>query len=54
MCTQFWVPKTQVGGGEGRLELVVVEGCVCPRPARPWASFGISQPHAHSNAALAA
>jgi hypothetical protein len=31
MSAQFWVPKAQVGGGEG-LELVVVEGRVCPRP----------------------
>jgi hypothetical protein len=31
MCAQLWVPKAEVGGGEG-LELVVVEGRVRPRP----------------------
>jgi hypothetical protein len=32
MCAQFWVPKAQVLGGGGGLELIVVEGRVCPRP----------------------
>jgi hypothetical protein len=45
MCAQLWVPKAQVGGGEG-LELVVVEGRVRPRPGYEHrAPFGISHTH---------